>query len=72
MNDFLTCVIFCCQNQPFPAERCERLSDAKIKVLEKGLDYALIENKINEPELRNDLNEFCRRMHLKWYFCNNG
>ena len=20
MNDFLTCVIFCCQNQPFPAE----------------------------------------------------
>ena len=21
MNDFLTCVIFCCQNQPFPAEK---------------------------------------------------
>ena len=21
MNDFLTCVIFCCQNQPLPAEK---------------------------------------------------
>ena len=24
MNDYLTCAIFCCQNQPFPAEKCER------------------------------------------------
>ena len=46
------------------------LSDAEIKVLEKGLDYAPIQNKINEPELRNDFNEFCRRMRLKWYFRN--
>ena len=46
------------------------LSDAEIKVLEKGLDYAPIQNKINEPELKNDLNEFCRRMLLKWYFRN--
>ena len=32
--------------------------------------YAPIENKINETELRNDFNEFCRRMRLKWYFRN--
>ena len=30
----------------------------------------MCQNKINEPELRNDFNEFCRRMHLKWYFRN--
>ena len=41
------------------------LSDAEIKVLEKGLDYAPIQNKINEPEQRNDFNKFCRRMPLK-------
>ena len=46
------------------------LSDAEIKVLEKGLDYAPVQNKINEPELRNDFNEFCRRMRLKWHFRN--
>ena len=23
---------------------------------------------LNEPELRSDTNEFCRRMRLKWYF----
>ena len=46
------------------------LSDEDIKVLEKELDYVPIQNKINEPELRNDFNEFCRRMRLKWYFRN--
>ena len=30
------------------------LSDMEIKILEKGLDYAPIQNKINEPELRRD------------------
>ena len=39
--------------------------DMEIKVLEKGLDFALIQRKINEPELRRDFNEFCRRMRLK-------
>ena len=39
------------------------LSDAKIKVLEKGLHYAPIKNKINEPELR-DFENFCRQMNL--------
>ena len=46
------------------------LADSKIKVLEKGLDYVPIQSKINEPKLRNDFEEFCRRMHLKWYFHN--
>ena len=34
-------------------------SDTEIRVLEKGLDFALIQNKINEPELRRDFKEFC-------------
>ena len=46
------------------------MNDAEIKVLEKRLDHAPIQNKINEPELRNDFNKFCRRMCLKWYFRN--
>ena len=46
------------------------LTDSEIKVLEKGLDYAPIQSKINEPKLRNDFEEFCRRMRLKWYFRN--
>ena len=44
------------------------LSDAEIRVLEKGLDYAPIQRKINEPELRDDFNDFCTRMRLKWHF----
>ena len=44
------------------------LTDAEIKVLGKGLDFAPIQRKINEPELRRDFNEFCRRMRLKWHF----
>ena len=42
------------------------LSDAKIRILE--LDYTPIQRKINEPELRHDLNNFCRSMRFKWYF----
>ena len=34
------------------------LTDNEIKVLEKGIDYAPIQSKINEPELRNDFEEF--------------
>ena len=43
------------------------LSDAEIKVLEKGLDYAPIQNKINEPELRKDFENLCRQMGLQWF-----
>ena len=44
------------------------MTDTEIKDLEKGLDFALIQHKINGPELRSDFNEFCSRMHLKWHF----
>ena len=41
------------------------LTDIEIKVLEKGLDYAPIQNKINEPEPKRVFEEFCRRSRLK-------
>ena len=41
------------------------LSDVEIKVMEKGLHYAPIQNKINEPELNNDFNEFCRKCYFR-------
>ena len=37
------------------------ITDIEIKVLVKGLDFALIQR--NEPEIIQDLAEFCRRMH---------
>ena len=46
------------------------LSDAEIKVLEKGLDFAPIQKKINEPELREDFEEFCHRMRVRWHLRN--
>ena len=46
------------------------LSDMELKVLEKGLDNAPIQNKINETELKGDFEDFARRMRLKWYFRN--
>ena len=48
------------------------LSDSEIKVLEKCLDFAPIQGKIDEPKLRKDLNEFCRRMRIKWNFRNES
>ena len=44
------------------------LSEKEIKILEEGLDS--IQRKINEPKLRNNFEEFCRRMQIKWYFRN--
>ena len=46
------------------------LSDSEIKVLKKSLEFASIQGKIDEPELRKDLHEFCRRMRIKWNFVN--
>ena len=46
------------------------LSDAEIKLLEKRLDIVPIQRKINEPELREDFEEFCRRVRVKWHFWN--
>ena len=46
-------------------------TDTELNVLEKGLDFAPIQNKINQPERRKDFEEFCRRMRVKWYFHND-
>ena len=40
-------------------------------MLEKGLDFAPIQRKVNEPELRRDFEEFCRKMRIKWHFRND-
>ena len=46
-------------------------TDTEINILEKGLGFAPIQNKINQPELRKDFEEFCRRLRIKWYFRND-
>ena len=48
------------------------MSDTEIKILETVLDYALIQNKVNQLELRQDFDEFSRKMHHKWYFRNEA
>ena len=40
------------------------MSENRIKVLEKGLDFAPIERKINKPELYKNSEEFCRLMNF--------
>ena len=35
------------------------LSNTEIRILEKGLDFAPIQSKINEPKLRRKFKEFC-------------
>ena len=46
------------------------LSDTEFKILEKGLDFAPIQRKINKPELRENFEEFSHRMEGKWHFRN--
>ena len=46
------------------------LAESEIKVLEKVLELALFQRKVNESELRKDFEECCRRMRIKWY-CQN-
>ena len=46
------------------------MTDNEIRILEKGLDFAPIQTKINEPELRTDFEDFRRRMRTKWHFRN--
>ena len=52
----------------FPYYRTYKI---KLKVLEKGLDFAPIQKKINESELRKNFEEFCRRMRIKCHFRND-
>ena len=44
------------------------LTEDEIKVLAKGLDFAPIQRKVNEPKLRQDFENFCRRMRLSGIF----
>jgi len=44
------------------------LTDTEISVLNKGLGFSPTPFSINEHKLRNDFNEFCRRIRCKWYF----
>ena len=46
------------------------LTDTEIKILEKRLDFAPIQRKINEPELKQDFKDFCRSTRLECYFWN--
>ena len=46
------------------------LTDTEIRILEKGLHFAPIQNKIQEPELRPDFEEFYHRMRTRWRFRN--
>ena len=47
------------------------LTDTGKNIFEKGLDFAPIQDKVNEPELRKDFEKFCRRIRFKWYFRND-
>ena len=44
------------------------LKNAEIKVLEKGLNFAPIRPKINEPEFKQDFRDIYRRIRLNFYF----
>ena len=46
-------------------------SDVETRVLEKGLDYAPIQRKINEPELRRNFNDFAVGCALNSFFEKN-
>ena len=46
------------------------LTEIEIKMLEKGLDFPPVQKTLNEPELREDFQEFCHRMRCKWHFRN--
>ena len=52
-----------CSNTAFNLSR-KVLLDTEIKILEKGVDYAPNQNKVNEPELKQDFDEFSRKMRL--------
>ena len=46
------------------------LSENEIKGLEKCLDFAPIQRRINKLELYKDFEEFCRRMRTNWHIRN--
>ena len=46
------------------------LTEAEIRVSEKGLGFAPKPTKINETDLGADFNEFARKTRFKWFFRN--
>ena len=44
------------------------LSEIEIRVLDKGLGFVPTPSRINEAPLRQDFNEFPRKMRCKWHF----
>ena len=46
------------------------LYEYEIKVLEKDLDFAPTLREVNESELRQDFESFCRCIKIKWNFRN--
>ena len=54
-----------CSNTVFNLTR-KALTDIEIKILEKRLDFAPIQNKINDPELRSDFEEFSEMNYMYW------
>ena len=48
------------------------LTEAKIKVSEKSLNFASIRKTLNELKLRKNFVEFSRRMRYKWNFRNKS
>ena len=50
----------------------KKLSKNEIEVLETSLDYAPIQRRINEPELKTDFEDFVRRIRVKWHFRNHS
>ena len=48
------------------------VSETEIRTLEKGLHFAPIQNKINQPELSRNFKEFCRHICLDLNFRNEA
>ena len=44
------------------------LSETEVQVLEKGLDFAPIQESINEPKQRKDFEDFFTRLRIRWNF----
>ena len=45
-------------------------TETKMKLLEKGLDFASVQRTLNQPEHRQVFEEFCHRMNCKLHFHN--
>ena len=46
------------------------LTEIEAKIFGKSHDYAPVQSKIKEPELKQDFEGFYYKMRIKWHFCN--